>query len=138
MEIIKEWTTEVGHVARIIKQSMGHLCGYVGIPKDHKLFEKSYHDEIDYTLPMDEPVSSRGVIPLLLRATLPPKEGKESLEMIFDVHGSLTFSGKFENSELWWLGYDCAHCDDTPEVCNLEFCISQCESLSKQIRDKIK
>lgn len=35
----------------------------------------------------------------------------------FDVHGGLTFSGgggsKYPvESNLWWLGFDCAHCDD--------------------------
>lgn len=28
------------------------------------------------------------------------------------VHGGITFSGKFNNTDDWWIGFDCAHVGD--------------------------
>jgi len=28
------------------------------------------------------------------------------------VHGGLTFSGSWGGKDLWWFGFDCAHCGD--------------------------
>ena len=39
----------------------------------------------------------------------------------FSCHGGLTYSGGGENSsypissDLWWFGFDCAHCGDEPD-----------------------
>lgn len=57
----------------------GHLCGYVGIDKNHRLYGIDYMSE---------------EIPRI------------------DVHGGITFSAKFKNSDLWWFGFDCAHLGD--------------------------
>lgn len=65
----------------------GHWCGYVGVSDGHKFFEKHYND------------------------------------VSVDVHGGLTYSdhcqgtichipGEGEPDHVWWLGFDCAHCDD--------------------------
>lgn len=68
---------------------MGHLCGYVGVPEDH------------------------------------PDHGKHYDKVDVNVHGGLTFAGDgvghplFEDrfasrddDNVWWLGFDCAHCFD--------------------------
>ena len=70
----------------------GFWCGYVGIPSNHPYHKKSYND-IDG----------------------------------LDVHGGLTYSSLCDNDpikgichipkegqpdELYWLGFDCGHCDD--------------------------
>ncbi len=40
------------------------------------------------------------------------------IETYFDVHGGLTYAGGGKNgdypveSDLWWLGFDCAHYND--------------------------
>jgi hypothetical protein len=63
----------------------------------------------------------------------------DSIENRIEVHGGLTFSDTFVDSDLWWLGYDCAHsCDQTrfnPKGMKrtLQFCIDECEFLAKQI-----
>lgn len=69
----------------------GFLCGYVGVPKSHSLHGRHYED-VDA-----------------------------------DVHGALTFASPCETDDharichipepgrpddVWWLGFDCGHCDD--------------------------
>lgn len=71
-----------------------NLCGYVGVPKLHLLFGKEcneVHGWGEYETP---------------RADI-------------DVHGGLTYSKECFGSichdspqEVWWFGFDCAHCDD--------------------------
>lgn len=76
-----------GMACMLVRNRSGNWCGYVGLEPSHKYFEKSY-DEIDV-----------------------------------EVHGGLTYSnkcggaichvakpGKEEN--IWWVGFDTAHCDD--------------------------
>lgn len=63
---------------------MGNWCGYVGVPPKHPYFGKDYND----------------VDP--------------------DVHGGLTYANECagnichvsENENLYWFGFDCAHCYD--------------------------
>ena len=65
---------------------IGYRCGYVGVPKGSKLY------------------------------------GKNCEKLDFDVHGGLTYSGGGKNSDypiksdLWWLGFDCAHGGDGKEL----------------------
>lgn len=55
------------------------------------------------------------------------------------VHGGVTFSGTLKDSDLWWIGYDCAHsCDYTkfnPSGIKRDvgFCTDECEDLARQI-----
>lgn len=75
---------------------LGHWCGYVGVAPTH------------------------------------PWHGKYSDSMDVDVHGGLTYARECEEGDpeltvchipapgepehLWWLGFDCAHCNDySPE-----------------------
>jgi len=44
MKIEKDWVTATGLRAVVLATSMGHRCGYVGVPKDHPLFGKNYND----------------------------------------------------------------------------------------------
>lgn len=65
---------------------LGHLCGYVGLPKGHPCYGKDYNH-----IPYDD---------------LSPLE----------VHGGLTFSregnGDKWSEGYWWVGFDCAHAFD--------------------------
>ena len=82
-------------------------------------------------------------------------------DIYVDVHGGLTFSEfnkdyPVENDNLWWLGFDCAHCNDAPDINEvenpevraihlsfpregiirtLEYCIEQCELMSQQLKE---
>ena len=114
----KKWVTEAGYEAEVIATKMGHRCGYVTVPEDHPHYGKGY-DDIDA-----------------------------------DVHGGLTFANKGT------FGFDCAHLDDGKDVSimsdeykkifqawpslidseatikTLEFCVAECESLAKQLREQ--
>jgi hypothetical protein len=113
----KKWITEAGYEAEVIAQKMGHRCGYVTVPKDHPHYGKGY-DDVDV-----------------------------------DVHGGLTYA------EEGTFGFDCAHWndardvsimsdeytqifhgwpslgDDEPTIKTLEFCVTECESLAKQLKE---
>ena len=123
----KDWVTEAGLRAVVIIHPAGHRCGYVGVPANNPHHSKGYDD-----------------VPA-------------------EVHGGLTYaSGESDypapSDGLWWLGYDCAHLGDgnDPElmqseykklhdkgmlgnrftddtVRSLEYCVSECESLAKQL-----
>lgn len=78
----------------IVRNGAGALCGYVGVTSGHPWFQKGY-DDVDAS-----------------------------------VHGGLTFAGpcqqhegaeengichlveEGEDDNVWWLGFDCAHCND--------------------------
>jgi len=65
---------------------LGHLCGYVAVPRGHPCYGKDY-DHIPYD----------DLFPV-------------------EVHGGLTFSregnGDTWPKGYWWLGFDCAHAWD--------------------------
>jgi hypothetical protein len=100
--------------------SHAHRCGYVGITSDNPFYGKDYTDNIDILKRADvenKPVGKRGVITLLGMAL---SEESEHICPVhyFDVHWSLTYSGGGEGSkypvesDLWWYGFDCGHCED--------------------------
>ena len=126
----------------VIFGSMGHRCGYVGVPKSHILYGKDYNDNI----------------------------GLETIECKFDVHGGITYAGGNDypidtNGELWWFGFDTAHYGDgknidlaykyelldektysilkesesmfgsDSEVKSLDYCIEQCKLLADQFKE---
>lgn len=81
----------------IVRGPSGALCGYVGVPESSQYFEMGY----------DAVYEVKDV----------------------DVHGGLTFADRCHpnndelkgichpkegsaNETVWWLGFDCAHCDD--------------------------
>ena len=73
---------------------LGHLCGYVAVPKGHLCYGKDY-DHIPYD----------DLFPV-------------------EVHGGLTFSREGDGDTwpkgYWWLGFDCAHAWDCVPYMPLE------------------
>jgi hypothetical protein len=163
-EVVKDWTTAAGFRAVITMGDLGHHCGYVGVPVGHPLHG------CDYSYPCaalvrpsdDEPLGDRSAITLFIAAV--DESRMQAPEMVFNVHGSLTYSGgngKYPvESDLWWFGYDCAHAGDCPsdeyrekqrakypdepfmwsDDCGVfrdaAYCERQCESLARQIVEK--
>lgn len=99
---------------------LGHRCGYVGIPKTHILYGKEYDEylEIEKKDVGDREVS--GIFPLL--GAIIDEDDRIKVEAYFNCHGGITYSGGGEKSmypvesDLWWFGFDCAHCDDGKDL----------------------
>lgn len=92
------------------------------IPKDHILHGLNYSDpapKIEKEWVGEQLVGKRGIIDLLIHA----KDERPSISVVFDVHGSLTFSGDRYSDGAWWLGFDCAHSGDLrdPSIQSEEF-----------------
>lgn len=105
-------------------EATGALNGYVGVTPGHGLFGRRYSDKI-------HTASALGV----------------PLESVVEVHGGLTFSDEMVG--LWFLGFDCAHCDDfAPAMAarggraypfggiyrDVAFVMEECAQLAQQIR----
>jgi hypothetical protein len=69
-------------------QEMGHLCGYVGIPKSHRFYGKSYRDIEDMA-----DIKVHGGLTF-------------SNEFIPDMEKETA------GRDLWFIGFDCAHAGD--------------------------
>ena len=77
-----------GYRCVVIMTEMGHRCGYVAVPEGHALFGVDYSENIfPSTLIENEPIGDRGIIPMLCSAG-----DMISLDVLIDVHGSITFS----------------------------------------------
>lgn len=155
----KDWTTASGLRAVVLMTSRGHHCGYVAVPTGHPLHGQEYSTPCDaLAAPVDgTPVGKRG--PIALLAASIDADRMRSPEIVFDVHGGLTYSGgdggyPAEGSGLWWFGFDCAHSGDRPSdeyleslseerryweertdgvYRTLDYCVAECESLASQI-----
>lgn len=85
----------------IIRNSIGALCGYVGVAESHPWHGVEYHRCLEGC---DEPFCGHA-----------PEDRVR-------VHGGLTYSGERTTpmsgrpGRLWWFGFDCAHAwDVVPE-----------------------
>src|SRR6266571_4523486 len=73
-------------------KELGHLCGYVGVTREHPLFQHG-SDDVD--------LSAHGGITF---ASLCAPEDKE--------HGVCHIVDPGEDDVVWWFGFDFAHCGD--------------------------
>ena len=101
---------------------MGHRCGYVMVPKGHPWHGLNYSDCVPLAkVDMERPIGS-AIMPVVIRAMTPDSEtaGGERLDVLVEVHGGLTYSGETDmddgSGKGWWLGFDCAHCYDSPDA----------------------
>jgi hypothetical protein len=95
-----QWKDEAtGMPCLIVRNSMGGLCGYVGVSREHKFYGADYSDVDGY-----------------------------DTDNNIRVHGGLTFSDKCapegkergichivepgEDDDVWWFGFDCGHSFD--------------------------
>ena len=118
--VVEKTFKHEGLECAILFCSMGHRCGYVAVEKDSPLFGIDYSDDLKRPELLKElkqtNIGKRGIIPVLCW------DGKSvSPEILFNVHGGLTYSGKgcypvTRPKELWWFGFDCAHVDDAKDL----------------------
>jgi hypothetical protein len=143
------WATEAGYRAAIIESYCSlystlkpaglladrWLCGYVEVTPEHPLYHCAYNEHVDALIPAWEramlgPSGKRSVFSILFAGS-----GEARADVVFDVHGSVTFSGELKSfpDGSWWFGFDCHHAGDTPEKCDIDYVRSQCESLARQL-----
>lgn len=99
----------------------GAWLGYVGVGVKHPWFGKTYGDKVKAPPgTLNRPVDQEeiGVFNIFI-ATFSNEEVTENsidIALCIRCHGGLTFGGRAwwdkHDSDLWWLGFDCAHCDD--------------------------
>ncbi len=162
----KDWVSDSGYRCVVIMGSMGHRCGYVGIPSSHPLHGVDYSEEVPALEHKIEEVlkgtiGKRSPIIVLIMAGKQDNEFARP-DFMFDVHGGLTYSGSMgmkpypvPSEGLWWFGYDCGHVGDARDLAtvepklrehydqftqdgvirSLEYNITECESLAKQLRE---
>ena len=141
MENIKEYRN---YKYMTLRMFAGHVCGYVEIPQGHYLYGKSYIDPIYELAKFNEQVLEGGVgklgsIPMFLFATRKDNEEPMSADILFDVHGGITYSGKLTNNESpsqcfdWAIGFDTAHFNDDETTQTHEYCESECKRLIDQL-----
>lgn len=128
-----------------VRMPVGHVCGYVEIPKGHYLYKKGYEDPILELEPFKEDIfrgsiGKRGILSLLAYALKCEEENQNlTAEIVFDIHGSLTFGDRlqFHNEPEaifeWAMGFDTAHYDDTSETQTHEYCEKECQYLIDQL-----
>lgn len=91
----KQWLDrETGLPCLIVRNRLGALCGYVGVPKSHPWFGLGY-DEL-------EGVDVHGGLTFAGPCS---KGGKECESVCHSVEPG-------EDDEVWWLGFDAAHGGD--------------------------
>lgn len=145
----RDWTTRAGLRAICLMVDDSHRCGYVGLPAGHPLHGVDYNKETDVLLEAakaagEGPMGKRGILALLSAAATDTLEARPDL--VFDVHGSLTYSGGGGDYPAigpeWWFGFDCNHSGDGNATYNAnsgdpirseEYVVAECESLAQQL-----
>lgn len=103
----------------VLLTSIGHRCGYVGVGNNSFFYGKKYYEDLKKPELLEkirkEPIGKRNILNLLLwdRKKITP-------ELLFDVHGGITYSDNKKDypivdHHLWWFGFDCNHCDDAKD-----------------------
>lgn len=105
-----------GYKCVVIFGALGHRCGYVGVPKKHLLYGKSYSDYLEIKKDDLKDREISGAFPFLYACL--DEDERVRIEAYFQCHGGITFSNGGEGSnypiksDLWWFGFDCGHYDD--------------------------
>lgn len=150
-KIEKSWITKTGLKAVCIwNNNCGHRCGYVAVTNEHPLFGKNYDENCDCLKNIakkveQESMGKRGIVPIFL--AICKGEISPTPELIFDVHGGITYSGgdgkyPIQEQNLWWFGFDCGHNGDastySPNIGVLrsqEYVMNECENLAQQLNE---
>lgn len=155
-EIERDWTTGAGLRAVCLLITGSHRCGYVEVPKGHPLHGVGYSDPTDVIVADLDAVPLGAKSPILLLTAgvgaAPNETIRRSPDVLFDVHGGLTYAGgdgyPVKDSDGWWFGFDCAHAGDgslaprfaewrTGPVRSEEYVVGECERLARQIVEMV-
>ena len=81
----------------IVRGPAGALCGYVGVPESHSLFDVEYMDTYEKFIDLN----AHGGITFSSRCDPGEAEGE-----------NICHTGEVTNATVWWFGFDCAHSGD--------------------------
>lgn len=95
----------------------GIWCGYVGVDRNHPWYGMNYQDVVTIkdleSVMLSRNPSNVSILSLLIDMMDNNLENDQcSISTAIDVHGGITFSGKFDDDDLWYFGFDCGHCND--------------------------
>jgi len=140
---IERHFTHVGLDCAVVRHDLGawgsHRCGYVRIPEDHPWHGLSYNDEVPNPIfgRIDErPVEDVGIVNAWYAAVTGVREYERLMEGQVAVHGGLTYAGEGlpgSDGGGWWIGFDCAHLGDTPDVWTEERVAEETARLAEQV-----
>lgn len=132
-----------GHRCVVIFTDMGHRCGYVSVNESSPLWNKDYNDylPINKSDLEEEKIDKRGIMPLFMSAF--DEDERVRIDAYFNVHGGITFSSggngsKYPvESDLYWFGFDCAHCFDRIDADKLREYFPDGKFTESRIRDAL-
>lgn len=150
IEVEGRWTTKAGLLATVVVVRGAHRCGYVRVPYLNPLFGVGYGQHSNRLrrarrAAMGKPLGKRSVMTLFSSGA---RDGTATPEIVFDVHGGITYSGDLQEVGAWWYGFDAAHAGDGfipgselarfapipgDVVRDYEYMAAECESLAAQI-----
>ncbi len=147
MSITKEWTDKWGFHCMVYKhEDGGFLCGYVGLPCEHPMYEKDYSQCLEGCTGVTETRFKRERTTWDCTHGFEGKRPHKSPEQVLDCHGGITYSGRGvpgQKEELWYLGFDCAHLGDTTKYIfdpdttykTEAYVVNEIEQLLKQVQE---
>ena len=114
----------------IVRGPSGSLCGYVGVPKQHSLFEKDYNSVYES---LDVDVHGG----LTFAGLCSPSPDVDHKGVCHIEEGAA-------NKIVWWLGFDCAHAwdisptydysfDHDSSYKNIDYVKNEVDNLAKQL-----
>lgn len=113
----KSWYKN-GYHCFVIFNRNGCRCGYIGISKTNKLYEKSYSEPQSF-LRQKENQKFNGNVFGLFNSCIQDKDKGLPPDLYFSAHCGFTFSDFMSedfnyntNDNMWYFGFDCGHCDD--------------------------
>lgn len=152
--IERDWITAAGLQAVAYLLPGRHRTGYVRVPPGHPLHGVHYSQECAVLRGWSAATTTLGkrspIILLTAGVDATADDGiRRSPDVVFDVHGCLTFSDKAywtEDEDGWWFGFDCSHSGDGSldstvasfchgPVRSQEYVEAECESLAQQIAE---
>lgn len=165
----QQWVDEAtGLDCLAVRNPSGTWCGYVGVPTTHPVFGKYYSDPIPeltalHGKRMESKMPETPDMNLMI-AALGGKLDELNMGTSIEVHGGVTFTGacakhvedepwryvchvpRTGHGEVWWVGFDCAHCDDlvpgmrfgmpaSGVYRDLRYVEAQCARLARQLAE---
>lgn len=116
---------------------MKHLCGYVGVPKNHPWYGIDYNQCLRGCEGKPSFIS-----PSIINYPCTWESDHESPEKLIDVHGGLTFSGMGDGKQrpagYWWFGFDCAHAWDVVPNLKIPYLTEEAYRNFAYVRAEIK